>query len=60
MIAYGRGDATVLVNARAVEVKATVAGVSGSRDLLSQATQQGDTVRLAPYGMRVLRKNAAY
>lgn len=55
VIAYGRGDATVLVNTRAVEIKAAVAGVSGSRDLLSQATQQGDTVTLAPYGYRVLR-----
>lgn len=55
VIAYGRGDATVLVNARAVEVKAVVAGMNGSRDLLSQAVQQGDTVMLAPYGVRVLR-----
>ena len=58
VIAYGRGDAMVLVNARPAEVKVAVAGVSGSRDLMSQATQQGDTVTLAPYGFRVLSRQS--
>ena len=55
VIAYARGDATVLVNVRPVEVKVALAGVNGSRDLLSQAIQEGDSVRLEPYGYRVLR-----
>lgn len=55
VIAYGRGDATVLVNARPVEIKVALTGVNGSWNLLSRATQQGDTVTLSPYGVRVLR-----
>jgi glycosidase len=57
VIAYARGDAVVLVNARSHEVQFTVTGlaVDGTRDLLSDHTQQSDTVALPAYGALVLR-----
>ncbi len=57
VIAYGRGNVTVLVNARSHEVRVTVSGVAvdGARDLLSDVTQHGDTVALPAYGAVVLR-----
>ena len=55
VIAYARGNTTILVNARAKPVRTVVAGVSGSRDLLSELVQPSDTVSLGPYGVRVLR-----
>ena len=57
VIAYARGDAVVLVNARSREVRVTVTGVAvdGARDLLSDVTQHGDTVALPAYGAIVLR-----
>ena len=57
VIAYGRGDAVVLVNARSHEVQFTVTGVDvdGALDLLSDRPQQGDTVTLPAYGAVVLR-----
>jgi len=57
VIAYRRGDAVVLVNARPREVRVTVTGfgVDGARDLLSSLTQHGDTVTLPAYAALVLR-----
>ncbi|MGE0353411.1 MAG: alpha-amylase family glycosyl hydrolase [Gemmatimonadales bacterium] len=57
VIAYRRGDVLVLVNARPREVKVAVPGLrlDGSRDLLSNETQHGDSVVLPPYGTAVLR-----
>jgi glycosidase len=62
VIAYARGDVTVLVNVRPVEVKAVLSGANGLRDLLTPATQQGDTIALRPFEYRVLtrRPDAAY
>jgi len=58
VIAYGRGGAVVLVNARNRAVKVRVQGfdVKGARDLLTNATLFGDTVSLAPYGAVVLER----
>jgi glycosidase len=58
VIAYGRGGAVVLVNARNRAVKVAVKGfdVKGARDLLTNATLFGDTVSLAPYGAVVLER----
>jgi glycosidase len=58
VIAYRRGDAVVLVNARPREVRFCVTGfdVDGARDLLSNRTFQGDTVTLPAYGTIVLRR----
>ena len=55
VIAYARGDVAVLVNTRGKEVKFALPRANGARDLLSDGTQQGDTVALGPYGTRVLR-----
>ena len=57
VIAYRRGDALVLVNARSRMVGFTVTGVAvdGSRDLLSGAVQRGRRVVLPAYGVAVLR-----
>jgi hypothetical protein len=59
VIAYRRGDAVVLVNARPREVRVAVTGfaVDGARDLLSNSTQHGDTVTLPAYGAIVLRRS---
>lgn len=58
VIAYGRGDAVVLVNARSQPARVTVTGftVDSARDLLSSFTQQGDTVALPAYGALVLAR----
>ena len=57
VIAYRRGDALVLVNARPRAVTVTVNGVKlrGAKDLLSDRVQRGDAVALAAYGAVVLR-----
>jgi glycosidase len=57
VIAYRRGDLVVLVNARpkAVRVAVTDSRVDGSRDLLSNALQRGDTISLPAYGAVVLK-----
>jgi len=56
VIAYLRGDALVLVNARPRAVTLTVTGfnVDGARDLLSDREQQGATVSLPAHGTAVL------
>jgi glycosidase len=56
VIAYARGDAVVLVNARAHEARVTITGIplSGALDLLSGVVQDGETVILPPYGAVVL------
>jgi len=58
VIAYRRRNVVVLVNARNREVRITVAGfdVGGTRDLLTDRTQQGDTVTLPAYGAMVLER----
>ena len=56
VIAYRRGDAVVLVNARSREVRVAVTGLSidGWRDLMSNRKVPGDTITLASYGTMVL------
>jgi glycosidase len=56
VIAYLRGDALVLVNARPRRVAVTVTGftVDRARDLLSNRVQRGDRVTLPAYGAAVL------
>ena len=56
VIAYRRGNAVVLVNARPEPARFTVTGatVAGTRDLLAGAAQQGDTVALGGHGAVVL------
>jgi glycosidase len=58
VISYRRGDVVVLVNARPRAVKVTVAGfdLAGTRDLLSDKTQQGDTIALPAFGAVVLKR----
>jgi glycosidase len=58
VIAYRRGDLVVLVNARRRGVKVAVTGfkVAGARDLLSNRTQQADTIALPAYGAMVLKR----
>ena len=57
VIAYRRGDLVVLVNARPRELKISVTGfnLTRARDLLSNNTQQGDTITLPAYGAVVLK-----
>lgn len=57
VISYRRGELVVLVNARPKPVKLTATGIqlSGARDLLSNSTQNGDTVSLPAYGAMVLK-----
>ena len=57
VIAYRRGDLVVLVNARSRAVRAAVEGhrVAGARDLLTNRLEDGDTVALPSYGVRVLK-----
>jgi len=59
VIAYRRGDAIVLVNARPHEVAFTVTGVSadGLRDQLTRRIQRGASVTLVPFGAVVLERN---
>jgi hypothetical protein len=58
VIAYRRGAALVLANARSRPVRVVVTGftVNGARDLLSDRGQSGDTVALPAYGAVVLRR----
>jgi glycosidase len=60
VIAYRRGDALVLVNARPKRVAITVTGfdVDRARDLLSNRVQRGDRVTLPAYGAVVLVRRA--
>jgi glycosidase len=57
VIAYRRGNLTVLVNVRPRELRVAVTGmeVDGARDLLSKRTQRGDTISLPAYGPVVLK-----
>jgi len=56
VIAYRRGDVVVVVNARnrAVQVRLTGRDLTGTRDLLTGARQNGAGVSLPPYGAVVL------
>ena len=58
VIAYRRGGALVVVNARSHAVRLTVTGfdVNGSRDLLSGRAERSDTLSLPAYGAVVLRQ----
>jgi len=58
VIAYRRGGALVLVNARDHEVSFTVTGfkVRGARDLLTRRAVRGDTLVLPAYGELVLER----
>lgn len=58
IIAYRRGDALVLVNARDLAARFTVRGfdVKGARNLLGGAPLAGDTVTLPGYGAAVLER----
>jgi glycosidase len=58
VIAYRRSDVVVLVNARPRGMKVRVTGfeVKGSRDLLSNRTQQSDAIALPAYGAVVLKR----
>jgi glycosidase len=58
VIAYRRGDAVVLVNARPHEVRFTLTGrrVTGTVDVLSDTVQRSDTVTLRAYGAVVLQR----
>ena len=60
VIAYRRGDAVVLVNARAREVRFTTMGrrVKGWVDALSDIVQRSDTLTLPAYGAVVLQRVA--
>jgi glycosidase len=59
VIAYRRGAAIVLVNARPHEVKFTVTGVGvdGLRDQLTRRIQRGALVTLPAFGAVVLERN---
>jgi glycosidase len=61
VIAYARGGALVLVNARSHDARITVTGfdVNGARDLLSDHAQRGDTLSLPAYGAVVLERPRA-
>jgi hypothetical protein len=58
VIAYARGRAVVVVNARSHAVSVVVKGfdVKGVRDLLTDRVLQGDTLSLPPYGAVVLER----
>ncbi len=60
VIAYRRGDAVVLVNARPRAVRFAVTGfdVDRARELLSDRTLRGDSVTLPAYGAVVLARRA--
>ena len=60
VIAYRRGGALVLANARSHPVRVVVTGfaVAGARDLLSDRTLAGDTVALPAYGAVVLKRSS--
>jgi hypothetical protein len=59
VIAYQRGGAIVLVNARPHEVKFTVTGVGvdGLHDQLTRHIQRGVSVTLPAFGAVVLERN---
>jgi glycosidase len=61
VIAFRRGDALVLVNARDHEVTITMTGVSvdGLRDRLSDRVQHGSAVALTAFGTMVLERSPA-
>ena len=61
VIAYFRGDALVLVNARPRAMAVAVTGfeVDGSRDLLSTRIQRGGRVTLPAHGVLVLARRRA-
>lgn len=61
VIAFQRGDAIVLVNARPREAQVGVTGfeVDGAQDLLSNRVQRGNTVVLPGYGAVVLVRRPA-
>ncbi len=58
VISYQRGDVVVLVNTRPRAVRVGVGGfrVAGTRDLLSNRVQVGDTVSLPAYGAVALSR----
>jgi glycosidase len=58
VIAYGRGGAIVVVNARNHAVSVVVKGfdVNGARDRLTGRAQKGDTLSLPAYGAVVLER----
>jgi glycosidase len=58
LIAYTRGDALVVVNARNHEIKTTVTGfrIKGATSLLTNAVVAGDTLDLPAYGAVVLER----
>ncbi|HWZ28999.1 MAG TPA: alpha-amylase family glycosyl hydrolase [Gemmatimonadales bacterium] len=58
LIAYTRGDALVVVNVRAHDVRATVTGfhVGGATNLLTSDVMKGDTLTLPAYGAVVLER----
>ena len=57
VIAYRRGDLVVLVNARprAMRVAVRETAVAGSRDLLTDRLQEGDSLDLPAFGAVVLK-----
>lgn len=57
VIAYRRGNALVLVNARNAAVRVTVTGyeVKGARNLLTDRAERSDTLSLPAYGAAVLQ-----
>ena len=55
VISYARGDVAVLVNTRNKNLRFALPRANGASDLVVSGTQQGDTVALGPYGVRVLR-----
>ena len=58
VIAYARSRVLVVVNVRGHAVRARVKGfdVKGARDLLTDRTQDGDTLSLPAYGALVLER----
>lgn len=60
VISYRRGDAIVLVNARAHNVMFTTTGINvdGLHDQLSGRVQRGPAVTLPAYGAVILERNA--
>ena len=56
VIAYRRGNVAVLVNTRGRLATCDVSGISltGSRDLISNRVQLGNTIELDGYGVAVL------
>jgi glycosidase len=61
VIAYARGSVVVLVNTRPAPVRVSVRDLPlhGARELLSGTVQEGGTVDLPAYGVRVLDRTGA-